>query len=227
MIGKHTRKGRVRGEVVLAIAALLAGLIVSRAFAVEPPPSRKMERQIEVMEKIVDQVLIDSPNFLVSGRGTTRGLYVQGYGAIFTFAASLVNKGSDWSFDFKDGFKILEDDGRRVIVLDPDEWEDDDRDADEDEDDPRLSRGDRVQERLYGRGKAEIVDVFLDYGDTITTLDDGEWVAVVAFLRDSSYFTEARISRLALRAKAADLRAYASEKISEEEMVKRIREDEY
>ena len=76
-------------------------------------------------------------------------------------------------------------------------------------------------------GDSVIVDVFLDYGDTLTSLEDDQWVAVVAFLRDSSYFSEARISHLALKAKASDLRAYASEKISEKEMVKRIVKDEY
>ncbi|GJM45150.1 MAG: hypothetical protein DHS20C21_19920 [Gemmatimonadota bacterium] len=235
--GRRTRKGSIWTEVLIAGAALLAGLAVSQAFAVEPPTSRKMARQIDVMEKIMDQVLVDSPNFLVSGRGTTRGLFVKNYGVIFTFSASLVDKGSNWSFDFGEGFKVYNEEGKRVIVLDGDDVVQDYMVGDEDEEDDegrddrkgrsRRDRGDRVQERLYGRGKAEIVDVFLDYGDTVTTLADGEWLAIVAFLRDSSYFSEARISRLALKAKAADLRAFAAEKISEEEMVKRIVEEEY
>lgn len=225
MFGKTTPSWWAARETWIAIGALAAGLLVSKAFAVEPPASRKMERQIDVMEKIVDQVLIDSPNFLVSGRGNTRGLYIDNYGVVFTFSASLVNKGKSWNFDFGEGFKILKEDGKHVIVIDPDAEEVEDEDADLAEE--VSERVDRVQERLYKRGKAEIVDVFLDYGDTMTTLEKGQWVAIVAFLRDSSFFSDQHISRLALKAKIDDLRAYAAEKISEEEMVKRIVEEEY
>ncbi len=230
MFGKsRTGLGWAR-ELAIAVGALLAGLLVSEAFAVEPPANRKMERQIDVMERIIDQVLIDSPNFLVSGRGTTRGLYVGSYGAVFTFSASLVERGEHrWDFNFKDGFHIEDKDGRRVIVLDPDDLEDlEDLDEEELDDLDRTGRrGDRVQERLYKRGKAEMVDVLLDYGDSISTLQDGQWVAIVAYLRDSSYFVDQKISRLVLKAKIDDLRSYAGGRISEEELVKRIVEEEY
>jgi len=217
-------------EMWIAIIALAAGFLVSEAFAVEPPTSRKMSRQIDVMERIIDQVLIDSPNFLVSGRGNTRGLYIDKYGVVFTFSASLVNKGKNWSFDFSDGFKVMDDDGRKIIVVDPDEdidLDDIDIDDEKDADDDHLSRSERQEERLYRRGKAELVDLFLDYGDTMTTLDNGQWVAVVAFLRDSSYFADQKISRLVLKAKIDDLRAYAAEKLSEKDLVQRIVEEEY
>lgn len=230
MEGEPRRRQWPVREMWIAILALAAGFLVSEAFAVEPPASRKMTRQIDVMERIIDQVLIDSPNFLVSGRGNTRGLYIEDYGVVFTFSASLVHKGKSWNFDFSNGFKVMDDDGRKIIVVDPDEDIDpDDIDAalDDDEDDGSLSRSDRRQERLYRRGKAELVDLFLDYGDTMTTLENGQWVAVVAFLRDSSYFTDQRISRLVLKAKIDDLRGFASEKISEKELVKRIVEEEY
>ncbi|MBZ0267804.1 hypothetical protein K8I85_06580 [bacterium] len=225
MMEGRRRQWPVR-ELWIAIIALVAGFLVTEAFAVEAPSSRKMSRQIDVMERIIDQVLIDSPNFLVSGRGNTRGLYIGDYGTVFTFSASLVNKGKNWSFDFGEGFKVLKEGDRNIIVLPDDDVDPDDIDLDEDED-RGLSRTDRQQERLYRRGKAELVDLFLDYGDTMTTLENGEWVAIVAFLRDSSYFADQRISRLLLKAKIDDLRAYAAEKISEEELVKRIVEEEY
>lgn len=226
------RRGRqwpVR-ELWIALAALAVGFLVTEAFAVEPPVSRKMSRQIDVMEKIIDQVLIDSPNFLVSGRGNTRGLYIEGHGVVFTFSASLVHKGNkNWNFDFGDGFKVLTEGGKSVIVIPDEEEADEAEEAEEDADegDRVSSRVDRQQERLYRRGKAEIIDLFLDYGDTMTTLEKGQWVAVVAFLKDSSYFTDQRISRLVLKAKIDDLRLYASEKITDEELVKRIVEEEY
>lgn len=229
MFGKSWSRKWWAREVVIAGGALLAGLVASQAFAVEPPVSRKMERQIDVMERIIDQVLIDSPNFLVSGRGTTRGLYIGDYGVIFTFAASLVERGNrGWNLDFgKDGFRIIDEDGKKVIVIDPDDLDDEELEDLKDLDDHKDRRADGVGERLYKRGKAEIVDVLLDYGDSISTLKDGQWVTIVAYLRDSSFFTDQRISRLVLKAKIDDLRSFAGGRLSEEELVKRIVEEEY
>jgi len=228
MEGRGVRGAEWARPAIVVVAAMLVGLIAGRAFGVEPPPG-KMNRQIEVMEKILDQVLIDSPNFLVSGRGNSRGLYVPQFGVILTFTASLVEKDGDkdWKFDFGEGFRIIEDEkGRKVIVIeDPDEkGAGDDKDAAKDE---RRSRTESVQERLYKRGKAELVDTLLDYGDTLTTLGKGQWIAIVAFLQDARYFDARGMSRLVLKAKIDDLNLYSADKISEEEMVKRIVEQEY
>jgi hypothetical protein len=241
-------------ETLVVVAALLLGLLfVTRVDADDRPVSRKMARQIDVMEKIIDQVLVDSPNFLVQGRENARGLYLEEFGVLFTFDASLVHGGSENISNmlrkWDQGFRIKEEeDGTRTIVIPDFTWgdddEDEDRDADVDEDeDAELDDEDRSDperalrswrereyqrgERLYKRGKTEIVDVLLDYGDTMTSLPNGNWVAIVAFLRDNRYFERERISKLVLKAKIEDLRAFTSEKISEEEMFKRIVEQEY
>ena len=101
--------------------------------------------------------------------------------------------------------------------------------ADEDEDSARSweERRRSKHDRLYRRGKTELVDVLLDYGDTITTLKSNQRVAIVAKLIDSDYFEDRRISHLVLKAKIGDLRDYAAEKISEKEMITRIVEAEY
>lgn len=230
MEGRGIREaGRVRPWVVVAGAVAL-GLLAQTAFGVEPPPG-KMERQIEVMEKILDQVLIDSPNFLVSGRGNARGLWVPEFGIIMTFDAALLEKDKDWHFDFGKGFRIEKDEkGRQVIILDEDGevLTEDIRGAlEEKEKESRRSQPDSPQDRLYKRGKAEIVDTLLDYGDTISALPAGKWLAIVAFLKDTRYFDERGLSRLVLKAKIDDLRAYTGGKLNEQEMVKRIVEEEY
>ena len=109
------------GRTVTCVAALVV-LAAVQAAAVEPPPSRKMTRQIEVLEKIIDQVLLDSPNFLIRGTPVARGTYLPGTGVLFTFDASLVDR--DWDeLDFKKwnfgrGFHVEEKDGQRVIIID-------------------------------------------------------------------------------------------------------------
>lgn len=209
---------------------LLVGLVAAtQVLAVDPPVNRKMTRQIEVMEQIIDQVLIDSPNFLVSGRDNARGLYIESFGVLFTFDASLVDRDFDFmdKWDWGGGFRVKEENGT-VIIIPKDEEEWDEEDLDEIKEQVRNSRERRSgrEEKLYKRGKTEFVDVLLDYGDTLTTLNRDQWVAIVAYLADD-YFQENRFSRLILKAKIGDLRDYASEKLSEEEMVKRIVEEEY
>jgi hypothetical protein len=222
------------GRTVTCVAALVA-LAAVQAAAVEPPPSRKMTRQIEVMEKIIDQVLLDSPNFLIRSTPVARGTYLPGTGILFTFDASLVEH--DWSdrdlkkWNFGKGFRVEERDGKRVIIIDDEgnlERDDiigDDGEIEDSLQDWRDKRRERT-ERVYVRGKTEIVDVLLDYGDTVT-LEPGQWVIVMGFLTDEDFIDRNRFSRLILKAKAGDLQSYAAGKISEEEMVKRIVEKEY
>jgi len=226
MLGNVRNKGWMR-EALLIGLALLLGLAASEALGADRP-ERKMVRQIGVMESIIDQMLVDSPNLLVFGRDVTRGLYIDGFGAVFTFDASLVEKGKhDWEWgNFP--FKIEEQDGKRIIIIEGDS------DLDEEEIAEKVERAERreerrgkVQEDLYKAGKAEIVETMLDYGDTMTSLKAGEHLAIAAYLRDASYFTKNKISRLVLKAKIDDLRAFSSGDISEEEMVKRIRTEEY
>jgi hypothetical protein len=217
------------GRTVTCVAALVA-LAAAQAAAVEPPPSRKMSRQIEVLEKIIDQVLLDSPNFLIRGTPVARGTYLPGTGVLITFDASLVDK--DWDADFKNwnfgkGFHVEERDGKRVIIIDDEGIVQDDVKGDEDDelDDWREERRAK-NERVYGRGKTEMVDVLLDYGDTVT-LEPNQWVIIMGFMTDEDFVDRNRISRLILKAKAGDLHDYATGKLSEEEMVKRIVEQEY
>lgn len=79
------------------MATILLGIVTatgvlmgtSRADDRRDAVTAKMFRQIGVMEKIVDKVLVDSPNFLVRIDDNTRGLFVPEYGVIFTLDASL------------------------------------------------------------------------------------------------------------------------------------------
>jgi hypothetical protein len=215
-----------------AVVAVMSAWTGGEAFAVSPPASKKMARQIEVMEKILDQVLLESPNFLIRGTPVAHGAYIPSFGVLFLFDASLT--GQDWehlkNWDFP-GFKIEEKNGKRVIIL-PDE-EDTPVPPDEEEEVGEVEGGDprdvhrRRQERTYGRGKTELVDVLLDYGDTLSTLEANQWVAIMACMTDEDFVDRARMSRLILKAKMSDLRAYGAGTLSEEEMVKRIVEEEY
>lgn len=207
-----------------------------KAYAVDQPLSRKMGQQMDVMTQIVDHMLIESPNFFVR-RDDVRGMYIKEFGVILSFGASLVQ--DDFDVELKQwekgrGFRVehLEDGTTLIVPKDEDDNSDrsawDESDGDSDPDDVRAwrDRRGRGQDRSYKRGKTEFVDLLLDYGDTMTTLESGQWIAIVGQLT-GEYFDRRGFSRLVLKAKIDDLRSHAAGKITEEEMVKRIIVEEY
>lgn len=209
---------------LLWLGALVGLLLVtshSDVLAQDRSTSRKALKQISVMEQILDQVLIESPNFLVPGRGNARGIFLEEFGVLLTFEASLVQRDREWNW--KNEFKFETDEnGERIIVIpDPDEDDEDDEDADKD------SRRRPTEERLYEGGKEEIQDMILDYGSTLSTLKDSHWIAVAAFLKDSDYFLDNRISRLVIRARMKDIRDYDAGNLSEDDMRAKLIEEEY
>ena len=280
MISRNPRPGR-RNAFLAALG--LVFLAANTAPAQSNPPERAV-RQIKVMEGILEQVLTDSPNFMVFGHENVHGVYLAEFGAVFTFEASLTDQSEGLSalrnlkFDFP-SFKInTGKDGKETVIEIPQAQSNDSTSSGEDSlstpPDPPTTPdrpGARIKEKsglvrqrrdmerarrdlararaemrgrssggeesdnekeadsalLYKKGKAELVQALLDYGDTITSLRDDQWIALAAFLKDSGYFLDNRISRLVLKAKARDLRDYAAGKIPESDMRRRIMEEEY
>src|SRR5690606_27188523 len=139
-----------------ALAGFLLVTSHSGAFAQDRSTSRKALKQISVMEQILDQVLIESPNFLVPGRGNARGIFLEEFGVLLTFEASLVQR--DWDdWKWKNEFRIENDEnGERIIVIPDPGSKNDDKGSN------RESRRRPTEERLYEGGKEEIEDMILD-----------------------------------------------------------------
>jgi hypothetical protein len=234
-----------------AVLGCLTITLAASSAQAQVAPGR-LARDIRVMERALDEMLIDSPNFFVSGRGNTRGMYLEGHGALFTFQATLVNK--DWDFDFESWKGLdfeVKDEGDKIVIYrdkgkgkhetpeppeppetpDPDEGEAPRARGDR-EPDAEVRRNMRHQmmqrdEKLYSRGKQEMVDFLLDFGDAIDGLRDDEWITLVAYLRDHEYFETHDISNFSVKAKMADLRAYADGKLDEKQMLSRLVQSEY
>jgi len=256
---------------VILTAAVLSLLAAGPVPAQNNPPEKAV-RQIKVMEGIIDQVLTDSPNFEVFGHENVHGVYLNEFGAVFTFEASLTDQMSGFSAlrNLKLDLPLRIETGRngKSTVIEVPGGDESDSTADEvdtlsspppppgskikPKDDLVKIRRDLAAARhklaearaemgrprakedkeedpaeLYRKGKAELVQTLLDYGDTITSLRDDQWIALAAFLKDSSYFLDNRISRLVLKARARDLRDYAAGRIPEPEMRRRIVEEQY
>ncbi len=203
------------------VCALALTLVAAGPAAADP--DRKMDRQIELFERVLDDVLVESPNWLVQSRKESRGRYRAGEGALFRVDASLVNSGHWGSSKWWNGWW---DDDDRIIVIDDDDW-------DEDDDKPRSEKRkkwmDRVlkrEERMYSRGKSEIVEAIADYGDLLSGVPAGESLVIEVDLERADLFEERDMSTLRFTAKMSDIRAFADGQIDEKAMVTRIQVDE-
>jgi len=228
-----SKQGVQRFCATTGLAVMLAGGFLSGPAAAEPP-SPKLLKQIGVMERILDGVLVDSPNFLVYSQKNTHGVYLDEFGVLFCFEASLIDKNqdNDWLKQLGKKFKIYTGkDGQTIIDLG------DDKDEDKDNDNGKeptpfngnewKERHERAQKELYENGKAELVEALSEYGETLGGLRANQSVGVTALLRDNDFLTDNKISTLVLKAKVSDLRAYAAGNISEKEMRSRVVVEEY
>lgn len=75
--------------IVTALAVLLLGLLIA-SVARADERSDRLDRKLKVMERVLDEVLVQSPNVVVSGGGATRSLRIDGEGALFVVNASLI-----------------------------------------------------------------------------------------------------------------------------------------
>jgi hypothetical protein len=189
------------------------------------------------MEKIIDKVLIDSPNFLVHGGDNARGLYIDEFGAVFTFEASLVGKWFNYQGIFQrfsDRFEITtNENGDKVFILrSPDNG---DKEKQEGKKGEKYKEGEalfgkkegREDAEVYQDGKTEMIQTIIDYGETMSSLRNDQWVLIAAHLKGADYFNEMEISRLALKIKMQDLRDLGSGKISEDTAKSRVVVEEY
>ena len=217
-IGAGLARSGVAGWLMAPLLVALLG-IAPLGVAQADSPNKKLQREVRIFERAVDEMLIDSPNWLVPGRKNTRGYYVPGHGIIFTFQTSLVDR--DWGRKFSINWGWWDDDSDRHR-RDRDR-EDDDKDMDEKKRDRAGSR----EERLYERGKQEIIDVLQDFGDVFESVNANELVTVVAYLDGADLFWDEGIRQLEMSAKVSDLRAAAAGSLSEEELQKRIQVQQY
>jgi hypothetical protein len=234
-----------------AVVPLLAGVLAAGSTSVASAGEKrtKVERQIGIMESIIDDMLVESPNFLVGGQHETRGFEMEDYGAVFMFDASLTgvwwDEDSDGSyFNFwpfggrknhvivmKDGDKKQKEvlfNGGRIVIRDGDVYiEGDDGDLkklSEKDDWEVMSRQEmrEAQAKKYERAKQELIDVLLDAGDVLKALPAGQTVKIVADFHDMDVPDEKEVNKLTVTAKVDDLRAYSDGKLSEDQARGRI-----
>lgn len=204
-----------------AALGVLAGVLATVFLPASSPAAPRTDRrdkEIRIMERALDDMLVESPNFLVRSSEPTNGIYLEGRGAVFTFKTGLYT--SSWRSD-DDGWHWFRHDDTRVIVID----------GDGDGGTVRSGKDWRRQqlpeeERLYAAGKDEIVDTLLDFGQVLSALGDDDWLEVRARLRGAEYFHEHDINILRVRVKMRDVRDYLDGRLDRDAVRDRIEIEE-
>jgi hypothetical protein len=159
-----------------------------------------------VVERAIDEMLVDSPNLLVAGSHVTQGFYLEEVGALFGFEAAIIPRDfwrnhSKWCWIF--------------------DWDDDDDGAV-----VRHRRKRPSDDELLRRGKAEILGVMLDYADVLSALRDDQWLVISATIKNKDSWLGDEKTEFLWKARMSDLRAYASGKVSESDTIKKVIEQE-
>lgn len=240
-IRSHARVTRFRAAAAVS-TALALGLLASPAAGDKPAGEKRRAREIGIMERTIDDVLVESHHVLVGGRSVTQGLYLDGIGAVFTFSMDVIPL--HWGFDefaWWDGSHHIEveDDGERVIIYKSGDDDDDDEvvveknkgkgktETKTKSKEQRREEAKKAAEEHFADGKAELVDVVLDYGAaTLGSLADTEWVVLAARFSGARASRDAGVKRLVIKAKMSDLRALDAGTITREVARTRVRIEE-
>lgn len=240
------RAPRILVFLVLALTFLAAGdgAPAAAGSTVEDPlpgssPHKKINRQINVFARMIDDVLIESDHALVERGRNTVGAYVPGQGAVFAFTFSLVGAPRvagvrlDKLASVDELGVYMHDDGD-VLVLP------DDLDAEKLDDlkgrDEGTDRGKKVaalREKLaaeralrYIRVKEELAGVLAEYGDMLDAIPGNEWATLVARPGDGPW-GEKKITTLVLRVRLADVKERVEGRTDDAAFRKKILVEEY
>ncbi len=234
----HTSRSRARvmksraARLILSTAVFMA--VAGPAAGDKPAGEKRRAREIGIMERTIDEVLVESRNLLVGGRSVTQGLYLDGIGAVFTFSMDVIplNWGlGEFSWWDESHHVEVEDDGERIIIYKSGRDDGDEKGEKSERKTSKRSRSrDEAEKKArerYAEGKAELVDALLDYGaETLGSLADGEWVVLAARLSGGRFFLDAGVNRIVIKAKMGDLRALDAGTINREAARGRIQIDE-
>ena len=197
-----------------ALMVAVLGLMVVSATAADDRTSR-LDRKVKVMERVLDEVLIQSPNVVVSARGVTRGLVLEEYGALFTLEASVGTDMFVLAVPEPPAVPIGDGDDDQVFVA-PRHPERPGRE------DQWLEKSREKRAEQYAAFKSELTDAIVDYGVTLTELRDDQWLAVVAFLDNRPLLGGGEGSRLMLKIKMRDLRQHSAGSLSRDAVKGRV-----
>lgn len=125
------------------------------------------------LERVIDEVLVQSEHVVVSSRRPTRGLMLEGYGVVFTFEGRL---GADGLFGARGMVRFSDGDGPQAWTV-PEDMKKLQQDLKEKQAQAENRRADDLAAL-----QQELVGALLDYGATLSELGADDRVVIAAYL---------------------------------------------
>lgn len=198
------------------VLGIVAAGALGLASGADAEVSAKLEKQIQVMERILDEVLVDSQNVLVGSHNPTNGVYLDEFGVVFSIEAALLpmdrRGGFNWDWN---KMKMHKEDGKWVIDFNDDDDDSSNDKADKNDEDDEDDEA-KTDEQLYRGAKEELITALLEYGDTLAGLRDDQSVAIAVFMDSDDFFKKRDINTLVIKARMSDLRSGRSRKDMEQ-----------
>jgi hypothetical protein len=220
----ETHNGTWRVVLLAALIVALLGLTAAVADSADDRATR-IDRKVRVMERVFDEVLVQSQNVAVGPGGVTRGVVLDEFGALFTLEASV---GKGYVFALPEVPEVpgvgMED---ALIRVAPRPMRGPRGDGEQGEEFESWEEWQKEvvakRKEKYAAFKVELIDTVIDYGSTLTELADDQWVAVLAFLDGSRLLGGGSSERrLMVKIRMRDLRQYSAGSLSREAAVKRV-----
>lgn len=210
---------------LLAVIALPIAVLHTQTTAwAKDKDDERLKKQISIMEKIIDEAMVESENALVKSTHPTRGVYLEGYGPVFTLEVGMVDEKFQWDklsklLEFGNGYSVVkeskDDEGETVITI------------------KRKKGGDEVvvdsetvsEEERWKLVKKELIEVVRDYGDTIARAKPDEWFTL--FATPLTKWGDKEKDRLIIRVQMKEISAYNAGSLNESDFEKRVHVSEY
>ena len=201
-------------KILLTAALMIVMLGLAMVMGAEAQDAR-LDRKVRVMERVLDEILVQSEHVMVSHGEVARGLILNEFGALFMIEGSLganeflVDAGV-WTIaegQFLEQYEATRRSSERGERAD---WK------------QMQKKAKEKREKNLSALKRELSEALVDYGATLTELKDDQWVAIALFLGDRVIMGSERGERLVLKIKMRDLRQHASGAISSEAAMKKV-----
>ena len=208
--------------VIPLVIAIVAVLIISgKALAATPQTqSERIQRDINIMENVLDQLIIHESPFLFESEGSLEGIYLEGFGIMFdmvSFGLTDIPGMIEYTLRNLPNISVIEQDGKRVRI-DIDE----DREADEDYRKRIDKKVNETRQLLH--------EFFRDYASATKSLPQDEMICANIRLRAEAPrilfgSTDQKIpTQFRICAKAEDLADYRRGKLNEEQFLAKLDE---
>ncbi len=209
-----------------AMALVLGTAFPNAGAGAEKSADEKMRKQISIMEKILDEALVDSENALVKSTHPSRGVYLDGYGFVFTMELGIVDDQFRWEalsklLDVGEGYSVMreekKEEGETVITIKK-KSEDAKKEAE------KLEKAEKKEvdhDQRWDLVKKELIEVVRDYGDTIARAKPDEWFTIFATPLMGSWGSE-ETERLVIRVQMKDIQQYSSGSLTDKEFEGRV-----